>query len=383
MIVGATGGDSANRGYLTALRIKDGHLAWRWYVIPGPGETGHDTWKGESWKYGGGSPWATGSFDPELNLIYWGTGNAAADFYDGDRLPAGANKNQDANLYTASVVALDANSGKLRWHFQEIHDDTWDWDSVYEVMLVNLRIGGQTRKALIHMNKSGLTFVLDRLDGTLLQHFYVPEVQTWMDGITEDGKIIGRHEPAVGKSILICPSVDGAKSWNSMAYSPRTGLVYVPANEVCSTLTSADRQMEEGRNYMDGSFRFELPSGRTTYSHIDAWNPVTGKRVWSVPYKYVLLASMLATSGDLVFTGNPEGDFFALDARSGEKLWSYQTGSGHRGSSIAYSVNGREYIATSTGWQTSVAGAHAQSLFPDQEWRGGSTLVVFALPDVK
>jgi alcohol dehydrogenase (cytochrome c) len=166
-----------------------------------------------------------------------------------------------------------------------------------------------------------------------------------------------------------------------MAYSPRTGYLYVPVNELCNDLTPNKNAPEEGHNYMNGEFPATLPQGRSSYSHVDAWDPVTGKRAWSMPYKYVLAASMLATAGDLVFTGNPEGEFFALDARSGSKLWSYQTGAGHRGGSAAYAVNGRQYVATSTGWQNSVVGMIFGQLFPDQDWRPGSTLVVFALPE--
>jgi len=166
-----------------------------------------------------------------------------------------------------------------------------------------------------------------------------------------------------------------------MAYSPRTGFLYVPVNELCNDITPNNHPAEEGKNYMNGEFPIKPAAGRTTYSHVDAWDPVTGKRAWSVPYKYVLLASMLATAGDLVFTGNPEGEFFALDAKNGNKLWSFQTGAGHRGGASAYAVNGREYIATSTGWQSSIVGGAALGLFGDQDWRLGSTLVVFALPE--
>jgi alcohol dehydrogenase (cytochrome c) len=380
VIVGGTNGDGAHRGYITAFSIKTGRLAWRWYVIPGPGEKGHETWKGDSWRFGGGSPWLTGSYDPALNLVYWGTGNAAADFYDADRVPAGADKSKDLNLYTASVVALDADTGKLRWHHQEVHDDVWDYDSAYEVLLMDREIRGRTRQALVHMNKSGMTSVLDRATGEVLGVFDVAELRNWVTGITEDGKLVGRNDPALGKTTNICPSAAGAKSWNSMAYSPRTGYLYVPLNELCEDITPNNNAPEEGKNYMNGDFPVKLPPGRTTYSHIDAWDPVTGKRAWTVPYKYVLLASMLATAGDLVFTGNPEGEFFALDAKTGTKLWSYQTGAGHRGASVSYAVNGRQYVATSTGWHTSVVGGAVQALFPDQDWRLGSTLVVFALP---
>jgi alcohol dehydrogenase (cytochrome c) len=188
-------------------------------------------------------------------------------------------------------------------------------------------------------------------------------------------------DPAPGKPVNICPSVAGAKSWNQMAYSPRTGLLYTPTIELCNVITANRQEPLEGRFYTNGSFTLNLPPDRTTFSHIDAWEPVTGKRVWSVPYKYLLLASMLATAGDLVFTGDPEGNFFALDARSGARLWSYQTGAGHRGSSVSYSVNGRQYIATPTGWQQSVTGSFASRMFPEESFQMGSTLVVFALPE--
>ena len=149
VIIGGNGGDQAHRGYLTAFYAKTGRLAWRWYVVPGPGEKGNETWKGDSWRFGGGSPWLTGSFDADLNLVYWGTGNAAADFYDGDRVAPGTNKTRDVNLYTASVVALDADTGKLRWYYQEVPDDVWDFDSSYEVLLMDRQIRGQTRKIQI------------------------------------------------------------------------------------------------------------------------------------------------------------------------------------------------------------------------------------------
>lgn len=381
VIVGGNGGDQAHRGYLTAFNVKTGRVAWRWYVVPGPGEKGNDTWKADSWRFGGGAPWLTGSFDPDLNLVYWGTGNAAADFYDSDRVASGTNKSKDVNLYTASVVALDADTGKLRWYFQEIPDDQWDYDSAYEVVLMDRQVKGQMRKVLVHMNKSGLTFMLDRATGEYLGSFNVPEISNWISGVTEDGKLVGRNEPELGKTKNFCPSTAGAKSWNSTAYSPKTGFLYVPAIEVCMDITPNDTKANEGRFYMNGDFPTRLPPNRTTYSHVDAWDPVTGKRIWSMPYKFVLLSSMLATGGDLVFTGDPEGNFFALDARSGNKLWSFQTGAGHRGASVSYSVNGRQYIAVTTGFQQTVVGGAARGLFPEENFRAGSTLVVFALPE--
>src|SRR5713101_508780 len=279
VIVGGNGGDRAERGYLTAFYAKTGRPAWRWYVIPGPGEKGNETWKGDSWKFGGGSPWMTGSFDAGLNLVYWGTGNAAADFYDADRVVAGADKGRDVNLYTASVVALDADTGKLRWHYQEVPDDQWDYDSAYEVLLMDREIRGRMRKILVHMNKSGLTFVLDRATGEFLGVFSVPEVQNWITGVTEDGRLVGRNEPQVGKPITYCPGAAGVKNWNSMAYSPRTGLLYIPANEVCTSTTATSEGPVEGRRYFNGDTGGTLPPNRTTYSQLDAWDPVSGKRL--------------------------------------------------------------------------------------------------------
>ena len=380
VVVGGTGGDAAHRGYLTTFDASTGRLAWRWFVIPASGEKGNETWKGDSWKLGGGAPWMTGSYDPGLNLVYWGTGNASGDFYDSDRNP-GTDKSNDLNLYTASVVALEADTGKLRWYHQEVPGDLWDFDSAYEVILFDHEVRGQMRKLLAHVNKSGLMFVLDRADGEVIRAFSVPEVQTWISGVTEDGKLIGRREPELGKPVNVCPSVGGAKSWNSMAYSPRTGFLYVPVLEMCNAITANPQDPQEGRFRANGGVTLSLPPNRSTYGHVDAWDPLTGQRAWSAASKYPLLASILTTAGDLVFTGDPEGDFFALDARNGNKLWNYNTGAGHRGSAISYSVNGRQYIATPTGWQSSITGGFVAGQFPDQTFRAGSTLVVFALPE--
>ena len=365
---------------LTAFHAKTGRLAWRFHVIPAPGERGNETWKGDSWRFGGGAPWMTGSYDPELNLVYWGTGNASGDFFDGDRV-AGADKSGDTNLYTNSIVALDADTGALRWYRQEIPADVWDYDSAYEIILIDRLVDGRPRRLLVHMNKSGLTFVLDRATGEVVNVFSVPEVRTWISGVTETGKLLGRKDPGLDKPVNICPSVAGAKSWNQIAYSPRTGLVYIPAIELCNVITATRQEPREGRFYTNGGFTLNLPPDRSTYSHIDAWDPLTSKRVWSVPYKYLLLASILVTAGDLVFTGDPEGNFLALNALTGERLWTYQTGAGHRGSAVSYSVNGRQFIATPTGWQQSVTGGFASRVFPEQTFRMGSTLVVFAIPE--
>jgi alcohol dehydrogenase (cytochrome c) len=378
VIVGGAGGDSAHRGYLTAVSMKTGRVAWRFYTIPGPGEKGNETWKGDSWKYGGGATWMTGSFDPGLNLVYWGVGNAASDLDPTGRY---SGEGEGANLYTASVVALDADTGKLKWHYQEVPKDVWDYDSAYECVLVDREVGGKMRRLLVHINKGGYAFVLDRVTGEYLKAYAIVDNHTWTSGITEDGKFVGRVEPVQGKATLICPSALGGKSWNQMAYSPRTGYLYVPALEFCSNTTVVPQEPHEGRGYFGGGGPMAPPPDGPFRSHLDAYDPVTGRRQWSYPYKFALLASILTTAGDLVFTGDPEGFFFALDARTGEKLWSFQTGSGNRGSAVTYSVNGRQYVATPTGWG-SIAARGMSALWPEGEtFRGGSMLMVFALPE--
>jgi alcohol dehydrogenase (cytochrome c) len=379
VVVGSTGGDGAFRGYVTAFDAKTGRLAWRFYTVPAAGEKGNETWKGDSWKFGGGATWMTGSFDPALNLVYWGTGNAASDLYSGDRYTG--KDDGGANLYTASVVALDADTGKIRWHYQEVPKDVWDYDSAYECVLMDRPVKGVMRKLLVHVNKSGYAFVLDRTDGKFIGAWPIVINHNWTTGITEDGKILGRVEPVEDKATFICPGPDGGKSWNQTAYSPRTGLLYSPGLEMCTDLVAREQEAAEGRGFIGGTWTHRDPKDGPARSHLDAFDPVTGKKVWTWEYKYALLASILATAGDLVFSGDPEGHFFALDAKTGKQLWSYQTGAGHRGSAVSYSIGGRQYIATPTGWG-SIAGRAMAAVWKDApEFRGGSTMIVFALPE--
>ncbi len=373
VIVGVTGGDSAHRGYVTAYHAATGRLAWRFWTIPGPGEPGHETWEGDSWKHGGGSSWMTGSYDAALNLVYWSIGNPAADFWGGNR--------KGRNLYTDSVVALDADTGKLKWYHQQIPHDVWDFDTAYENVLVDLPVKGAMRKLLINVNKSGVTFVVDRTNGQVVNAFNLVKHFNWIKGVTETGELVGRNEPIVGQTMLICPAIGGGRSWNHAAFSPKSKLFYTTALEWCQNVTAQTEQAREGETYFGGAFVMKDPPGEKSYSHLDAIDPVTGKAAWTYRSKYPLLASVLATAGDLVFTGDPEGYFFALDARTGRKLWSHQTGSGNRGSSISYAVNGRQFIATPSGWGSAVAGLMAQ-LWPEAEhFRTGSSVVAYALAE--
>ena len=373
VIAGVTGGDSAHRGYLTAFEAKTGRLRWRFYTIPGPGENGHETWRGDSWKYGGASTWMTGSYDPELNLIYWGVGNAAADL--------DASRRRGDNLYTSSVVALEADTGKLRWYYQEVPQDVWDYDATYEQVLVDLPVAGKMRKLLVHPTKTGYTWVLDRTSGEFVRAWPFAEHINWISGITETGKLVGRQEPELGKARLICPSVVGAKSWNQSAFSPRTGWMYVPVIEMCNDLIAREQEPEEGNSFAGGNWVMKPPPGDKVRGYLAAFEAVSGKRQWVTPVTTWVLASMLATAGDLVFTGDPEGNFFALDARTGARLWSFPTGGGHRGSAVTYSVGGRQYVATPTGWGSLIGRWHTSLWTQGPAPREGATLLVFALPE--
>ena len=373
VLVGVTGGDSAHRGYINAFFTKNGQRAWRFWTIPGPGETGHDTWEADSWKLGGGATWLTGSFDPELNLVYWGVGNPAADFYGGSR--------EGSNLYTDCVVALDADTGKLKWHYQEIPHDVWDWDSAYECVLIDSVVDGVPRKLLVHPNKGGYTWVLDRVTGQFISAWRFGENVSWISGVDQHGKLLGRSEPVKDKPTLVCPSVSGSRSWNHGAYSPKTGFFYTPVIEYCDLITSRDEAAAPGAPSFGGGFVMRRPPKGEAGGHLDAFDPVSGKRQWTYRSKYPLLASALATAGNLIFSGDPEGQFFALDAVTGEKLWSFATGSGNRGSPMTFSVSGRQYVAVPSGWGSAAAGALPQIWPETEDFPAGATLFVFALSE--
>jgi alcohol dehydrogenase (cytochrome c) len=373
VIVGVTGGDSAHRGYINAFDTKTGRRVWRFWTIPSPGEKGNESWEGDSWKYGGGSSWMTGSYDPELNLVYWSVGNPAGDFYGGN--------SRGANLYTDCVVALDADSGELKWYYQQIPHDVWDFDTAYENILLDLNVDGRPRSLLLNVNKSGHAFVVDRKTGTFVSAYPTIKHFNWIKAVSDTGELVGRHEPEVGKPTLVCPSIGGGRQWNQAAYSPQTRLLYNAGIEWCQELVVRKDEAREGQFFLSGTVTLKHPPGDTAHGHLDALDPVTGKRVWSFRSKYPLVASILATAGDVVFTGDPEGNFFALDATNGKKLWSFPTGSGHRGSSVTYSVNGRQFVATPSGWGSAMAGLFPQ-LWPEAErWRSGSTVFAFALDE--
>jgi len=365
-------GEAGPRGRVSAFNMKTGHLAWRFYTVPKEGEKGVETWKGDSWKTGGVNMWQTGSYDPDLNTVYWGTGDGGGAYaYQGDI--------SYSHLYSDCILALDADTGKMRWYYQEIPHDVWDEDASYELLLMDRPVNGKMRKLVVQFAKAGFTFILDRETGELLGVYPFAETNNWVKSIGPKGELIGRNDPQPGKTATICPTVGGAKMWNQVAYSPQTQLAYVPVVEMCNDL--AVPESKNGEPSASGTWTFRAPPGHdTAWAHLDALDPITGKKQWTMPYPYQFLASMLATAGNLMFTGDPEGNFFALDARTGAKLWSFQTGAGNRGSSVTYMVGGRQYIATPAGMGH--AGFYDKGIWPEvANWRFGSSLVVFALPE--
>lgn len=373
VITGVTGGDSAHRGYINAFDARTGRHRWRFWTIPGPGEPGHETWAGDSWVYGGGSTWVTGTYDPEMDLLYWAVGNPAADFYGGDR--------EGDNLYTDSIVALDPDTGQLQWHYQQIPHDVWDYDTAYEIVLLDLEVDGVLRKTMLNPSKSGYVWLLDRQNGEFLGAWPLVESSNWIEGVDKQGRLIGRNEPPVGQTSFICPAIGGGRSWNHGAYSPQTGWFYSTGLEWCQTVTVRQEDPKEGLPFFGGEFEMAHPKGGEAHAHLSAYDPVTGEHKWRYRHEYPLLASQLATAGGLVFSGDATGRFFALDADDGRELWSFRTGSGHRGSAVTYAVGGRQYIATPSGWGSALAGLTTQ-LWPEAEdFPSGSSIFVFALPE--
>ena len=373
VITGIVGGEWAHRGYLTAFDAKTGNMAWRFYTIPEPGEPGSETWPGDSWKTGGGSTWFTGSYDPELNLIYWGVGNPSSDFFGEHR--------KGSNLYTDSLVALDADTGKLKWYFQEIPHDLWDFDSNPEPVLIDVNQNGQTRRLVLHSSKGGYAYLLDRETGKLLKSFpYVQDVN-WSGGLDKDGKPMKPVVPAKGSDFMFCPGALGGRNFNHSAYSPRTGFWYTNDFEICGSLEPEDLDVKEGDRYFGGT----MPSRQLSAKgkpNVSAFDPLTGERKWTFATKYPNASSLLATAGDLIFAGDLEGYAFALDAKTGEKLWSFNTGAKIAAPPVSFSVGGRQYIAISTGGG-SIVERSVPDLYPEAKGHlpaDASTLFVFALP---
>lgn len=339
VVVGIAGAEFGTRDFIDAYDGRTGHRRWRFWTVPGPGEPGNETWGGDSWQRGGASTWITGSYDPDLDLIYWGTGNPGPDL-DGSPRPGD-------NLYSDSMLALDADSGALSWHFQFTPHDVHDWDAVADPVLVDAEVDGQSRRILLQANRNGHLYALDRTSGEFLFARAYTEVN-WADGIDSRGRpiLIPGHKPT-DAGTLTCPGMGGGHNWHATTYSPLTGLYYFNSGDGCQIYHKSTQEFVEGEFYLGSAM--ENVSGSPREGSILAVEPGTGRTRWRFPLVSPPSSGLLSTGGGLLFAGTREGYFFALDARRGEVLWRLQTGGPVQAPAIAYRFQGRQYVATAAG----------------------------------
>jgi alcohol dehydrogenase (cytochrome c) len=360
VLVGSSGAEYGVRGHLDAFELQTGRLRWRRYTVPKPGEPGSETWprEGEAWARGGGSTWVTGTYDPQLDLVYWGTGNPSPDFDGGVR--------RGNNLYTSSVLAVDPDDGAIRWHYQWTPHDLWDYDGVNE----NILFDQDGRKLLGHFDKNGYFFVLERATGTFVSATPFARV-SWGKVDPRTGKVTVSRPPTP-EGAEICPGPAGAKEWPHAAYSPRTKLFYAPVVEACAQYQLRPTRFRESLPYWGG----DTTVSKEQWGLVKALDPRTGQEAWSWKNEHPMMSSLLVTAGDVLFAGAPSGQFHAFDARTGELLFEFQTGSGIHSNPVTYSVDGKQYVAVPTGWGGWVEG-FAPEMFGAPR---GNALFVFALP---
>ncbi|MBK5290454.1 MAG: PQQ-dependent dehydrogenase, methanol/ethanol family [Acidobacteriia bacterium] len=343
VITGVAPSDHGLNGVLDAYDPETGERLWRWKTIPEPGEPGNETWAGDSWKTGGGGIWLTGSFDPDLNLIYWGIGNPAPDF-DGD-------VRKGDNLYTECMVAIDADTGKLKWYFQFTPWDVHDWDAVEIPILVDAPFKGKPRKLLVQANRNGFYYVLDRVTGEYLHGTPFVKKLNWASGLDAKGRPI--RVPGVIPSpqgTKTCPATSGATNWMSPAYNPDTGWFYVVAQEGCGiNYKSRDTFRPGGFPFM-GTGYVEAPADPWEI-YVRALDLTTGKMMWE--YKQIssrrYAAGLLSTAGGLIFAGDDQGFLTALNARTGKALWNFNTGQPISAQPIAYELDGKQHVTIANG----------------------------------
>ena len=348
VVVGTAGGEYGIRGFIAAYDARTGKEAWRFYTIPGPGEPGHNTWQGDAWEHGGGSAWITGSYDPGANLIYWGTGNPGPD-WNPDQRPGD-------NLYTDCAVALDADTGKLKWYFQFTPHDASDWDAVQIPVLIDANWNGSERKLVLWANRNGFFYVLDRTTGKFVSgHPFVK--QNWATGLDDSGRPM---RASIGADAPVFPGVQGGTNWYSPSYSPRTGLFYISAwDDYSSVFVKEPMEYRQGQRFMGGRARSVVPALRrgqintwteeAGHGAVVAMDPRTGAKKWEFKMHDVTDSGILTTASDLLFAGGREGHFFALDARDGALLWRATLGGQIAAGPITYEVDGKQYIAIAAG----------------------------------
>jgi alcohol dehydrogenase (cytochrome c) len=361
VIVGVAGAEFGIRGFIAAFDARTGKEAWRFYTVPGPGEPGYETWQSGDWEHGGGSVWVTGSYDPELNLTYWGTGNPGPDWNPAQR--------PGDNLYTSSVVALDADTGKRKWHFQFTPSDPYDYDSTQVPVLADITLNGSPRKLMLWGNRNGFFYVLDRVTGQFISGHPFVKVN-WTSGLDNKGRPIPTP-PAEGTPTF--PGVQGGTNWYSPSFSPRTGLFYVSAwEDYGSIFIREEQKYQEGQRFTGGRPTSPIPDAANVPSlrrgPINTWteeaghgavlaiDPHTGEKKWKFQMTDVTDSGILTTASDLLFTGGREGYFHALDARTGTLLWKATLGGQIAAGPITYQVDGKQYVAIAAGHSLFVFG---------------------------
>ncbi|MCA1454688.1 PQQ-dependent methanol/ethanol family dehydrogenase [Bradyrhizobium sp. BRP22] len=350
VITGFGGGEYGVRGALLAFDINTGKQVWETFTVPSPEEPGGDTWKGDSAKHGGGAAWLVGSYDAKSDTVYWGTSNPAP-WNTAVRSTGNGDFGKLTNLYTASTLALDPKTGKIKWHIQTTPADAWDYDGVNEAILADLKIGNNTVPALLKADRNGFFFVANRETGKVLsaeKYVFTNWAEKWdtttLRAVENPDKRPGPGHPAKD----ICPNLIGGKNWQPMSYNPQTGLVYIPSNNVCMDWSVSDVTYKRGVFYLGAEFPTkEGPGG--FLGELVAWDPVKNKKVWSIKEDLPFNGGTLTTAGNLVFAGDLHGDFRAIDAKTGNILWKRNLGSGIGAGPITYMVDGKQYVAVVIG----------------------------------
>jgi len=382
VMIGVSGGEFGVRGFVAAYDNESGNELWRTYTVPARADPGSETWpEGNQWKTGGGSVWVTGTYDPDTDLAFWGTGNGGP--WMGDQRPGD-------NLYTSSVIALATKTGAIRGYFQYHPNDSWDWDEVSPPILVDYRHGGRTVKGLVDVARNGYLWRLertrDKINFITGQPFVRQNVFKSLDPKTGRPEIDEARKPGTGKAVLFCPGLWGGKDWPPVAYSPQTRLLYIPANEnLCSELTGGEAKYVPGERYTGVAKNvLTMVKGADHFGELQAWDLDSGKRVWTTKLPSQNWGPVLATGGGLLFAGGTNDRMFrAFDAKTGKILWEHPTASGVNGVPVSFKVDGKQYIAVQSGWGVDAARMQGRLnlLFPGKypEVPQGGSIWVFAV----
>ena len=384
IITGFGGGEYGVRGALVALDQSTGKEVWRTYTVPVGNEKNADTWKGDTGKTGGGAAWNVGSYDPKLNLVYYGTSNPGpwtAIVRGNDSSDIG----KFTNLYTASVIAMNPDTGNIVWHYQFTPHDAWDYDGVNELVFADLPVDGKTTPVIMQANRNGFFYVIDRANGKLISaKNFVPT--NWATGIDlKTGMPIetanNEKRPRLKKWAKdICPNLVGGKNWMPMSYNPKTGLVYIPTMNLCMDLEGIQEEYKRGQFYLGVNFDLDKAGPGGYLGGLKAWDPVAQKEVWFNKDDLPFNGGTMTTTTGLVFAGDIKGMFRAMDAKTGKELWKFNTGSGISAAPISYTLDGKQYVAVTSGRTQSMPaffgkiGEKMVAASPE-----GGTLYVFSL----